>query len=468
MVDSTLHPDLLSGTTLRGRAARAVADEHLQLALHKATDRMATQKAAGVATIDNWEELRQAGRSIKQSVLGRLPDLLGRLADGVEARGGHVCWAATAEEATSYVLGVARRRGVRRVVKSKSMASEEIELNAVLEGAGIQVVETDLGEWIIQLARETPSHIIAPAIHKTRGDVAELFSRLEGGDLSDVPAELCHFAHDKLRERFLDAEMGISGVNFGIAETGSVVMVTNEGNGRMVTSLPPVHVAVMGMERILETWEQLDVMLALLTRAATGQEISTYVTALSGSRRAGEVDGPEEFHLVILDNGRSAILGTEFQEILHCIRCGACLNACPVYRQIGGHAYGWVYSGPVGAVLTPLLNHTSEAGELQEASSLCSACWEACPVGIPLQDMLLGLRRRRASAGGHAMGAAAWKAWAQAWRRPALYRASAASAGVASRIVPGALVPGRWSAGREAPRAPAGRSFRARWARGEV
>jgi L-lactate dehydrogenase complex protein LldF len=458
---------LLEGTSLRQRAATAVADEHLGLAIGRATDRMKTQKALGSGTLTNWEELREAGRSIRTESLARLPELLGQLADNVERLGGHVCWAATAEDANRYIVDVAKRRNAKLVAKSKSMACEEIGLNEALEASGVEVIETDLGEWIIQLADEKPSHIIAPAVHKTRGDVAELFSSVAGKPLSDVPAELCAFAREQLRERFFQADIGVSGVNFAIAETGSTVLVTNEGNGRMVTSVPPVHIAVMGMERILARAEQLDVMIALLPRAATGQEISTYTSITTGPRRPGEADGPDEYHLVIVDNGRSDVIGTELAEILHCIRCGACLNACPVYRQIGGHAYGWVYSGPIGAVLTPLLNHSQEAKELSDASSLCSACWEACPVKIPLQDMLLALRRQKAK-DASAPQRAMWRAWAATWSRPSLYKASTQTASMASRIVPTAFAPHGWRDGRELPRAPKGGSFRHRFAKGDL
>jgi L-lactate dehydrogenase complex protein LldF len=456
----------MTRSALRVRSADAVADDRLQLALQNATDRFALGR--GLATMSlNWEELREAARSIRSGILARLPQVLETLADNVEARGGHVFWAADAAEANDYVTSVARRTGTKLAVKSKSMASEEIHLNAALEAHGVEVVETDLGEWIIQLAGETPSHIIAPALHKNRHDVAELFSRIAGGDVSEVPAELCAFARERLREKFVRADLGITGVNFGVAESGTVITVTNEGNGRMVSSLPRTHIAIMGMERVVENWTQLDVLLALLTRAATGQPISVYVTAVTGPRRDGEVDGPDEFHLVILDNGRSKILGTDFQEVLHCIRCGACLNVCPVYRQIGGHAYGSVYSGPIGAVLTPLLYDTEEAKELSGASSLCSACWQACPVKIPLQDMLLHLRARKAPDAG-AAERAAWTAWAATWSSPAAYRASTRMASTAARMLPESLGPKAWSGGRARPRPPKGPSFRKRFEAGDI
>jgi L-lactate dehydrogenase complex protein LldF len=371
---------------------------------------------------------------------------------------------------------VARRIGARSAVKSKSMATEETGLNEALAAVGCEVTETDLGEWIIQLAGEHPSHIIAPAVHRNRHQIADTF-QAEAGlvERTTEPVELTAFARGELRRRFLEADLGITGANLGVAETGSVVLVTNEGNGRMVTSLPRVHVAVMGAERVVDTWEQADLILGLLSKAATGQMLSSYTSVVTGARRPGEVDGPDEFHLVILDNGRSDIAGTEFAEMLNCIRCGACLNVCPVYRQTGGHAYGWVYSGPMGAVLTPLLATTDagapepHAAELGGASSLCGACRDACPVEIPLPDLLLALRRRKAAAA-PAAERAAWRAWAAAWSRPAAYRASGWAATRTRRLAPVlARLPGasRWTASRHLP-APAARTFTERWQAGQV
>lgn len=452
---------------LRSRARAAVADDHLRGALRSFTDRLAAGRIEAQSSVENYEELREAARSIKAGVLDRLPETLDRLASIVEARGGRVFWAADAQEANAYVRSVAAANAVKLVVKSKSMVTEEIHLNAALESDGMEVVETDLGEWIIQLAHETPSHILAPAIHKTRGDIAALFNRVAGGDLSDVPAELCVFARSQLRDKFLAADMGVSGVNFGIAETGSIVLFTNEGNGRMVTSLPRVHVAVMGMERVLETWEQFDVFLTLLPRAASGQHISTYLSAITGPRLPPEVDGPDEFHLVVVDNGRSRILATEFREILHCIRCGACLNVCPVYRQMGGHGYGAVYSGPIGAVLTPLMKPGSEAAvELSGASSLCGACWDACPVKIPIHDLLLGLRSERAESASTLRERRAWSAWARAWSSPIAYRASTAAMAMGARRLPEAAFPSAWTDGRMPPRPEGGGTFRSRFKKG--
>jgi L-lactate dehydrogenase complex protein LldF len=457
--------------TLRRRTANAVTDPRLRAAVAGAVDTLSGRRDIAYGQLADVAGLRERARAVKAGVLQALPELLEQLADRLIARGVHVHWARTAEEANRTIVEIARRAGARRIVKSKSMATEEIELNAALEADGCLVTETDLGEWIIQVAHETPSHIIVPAIHRNRRQVAEALGRVVGGDLSDVPAELAAFARRQLRARFLEADLGISGVNFGVASAGALVLVTNEGNGRLVTSIPKVHVAVMGMERVVDTWAQLDLMLAMLTRAATGQPITTYVSVISGPRQGAEVDGPEEMHLVIVDNGRSAILGTEFTEMLACIRCGACLNVCPVYRQVGGHAYGWAYSGPMGAVLTPLLYKGAGADELPQASSLCGACWEACPVGIPLQDMLLALRRRNASAHTAGPEQMAWSAWAASWSRPATYRASLRAASLVGRMLgsprrtPGGF--DRWSQERNLPALPR-RGFRELWKRGAI
>jgi len=462
---------LLGTATLRDRQCVAVADGHLRETVHRAVDRFGPARSFALGQLHDSASLRAAARAIRSEILADLPAVLERLADNVIAAGGNVCWADDATAANAYIAELATRIGARTVVKSKSMATEEIGLNEALEAVGCDVVETDLGEWIIQLAEETPSHIIAPAMHRDRYQITELFERKAGGrDLSSVPEELNAFARSRLREAFLAADLGVTGANFGVAETGSIVLVTNEGNGRMVSSLPRVHVAVMGMERVVETWEQLDLMLTLLTRSASGQGLTSYTSVVTGPRRPGEVDGPDEFHLVILDNGRSAILGTEFHEMLNCIRCGACLNVCPVYRQTGGHAYGWVYTGPMGAVLTPLLAaDVPGAAELSDASTLCGACMDACPVEIPLQDLLLGLRRKKAADAGARAGIA-WRTWARAWSRPSTYRSSAKVmafggrlGGLAARL-PGAR---RWAAGRELPRA-ARRTFQERWRAGEV
>lgn len=439
----------MSGKSLRVRARGAIADRALGANLAFATDHLALKRAEAVGGIANWEELRRSARAVRERTLSRLPEVLSLLADRVEAAGGRVFFAADGAEACRYVVEVAQRHGARRVAKAKSMISEEIELNRALAGAGIEVAETDLGEWIVQLSGEPPSHIVAPAVHLSRGQVADLFTRHGGEGLTDDPVALTAFARHRLREVFLSADVGITGCNYAVAETGTVCLVTNEGNGRMVTSLPPVHIAVMGMERVVETWEDLDLMLSLLARSATGQALTAYTTMVTGPRRRGEVDGPGEFHLVVIDGGRSGILGSSYREVLHCIRCGACLNVCPVYRQIGGHAYAATYSGPIGAVLSPLLRG-GEACQLRMASSLCGACYQACPVMIPLQDLLLSLRRDAARAASRPERWL-WRLWARAWSIPRLYRLSLRLARLGARFVPGRLVP-RWGAGRDFPR----------------
>lgn len=464
----------LRSTTLRRRTTTAVDDPILRRNVANAVDRFRVAKDDAYDRIHEPDVLRRALRGVRNEVLSDWAGVLGRLADNVLANGGHVCWAPDAASANTYIAAVATRTGATRAVKSKSMATEETGLNEALAEAGCTVTETDLGEWIIQLADEHPSHIIIPAVHRNRHQIADTFQDHAGmGRRTTEPAELTSFARAELRRRFLEADLGITGVNLGVAETGSVVLVTNEGNGRMVTTVPRVHVAVMGAERVVDTWEQADLLLGLLSKAATGQALTTYTSITTGPRRPGEVDGPDEFHLVILDNGRSDLAGTEFAEMLNCIRCGACLNVCPVYRQTGGHAYGWVYSGPMGAVLTPLLSATGPqdrpALEVANASTLCGACMDACPVEIPLQDLLLGLRRRKAPSAPLAERAA-WKAWAAAWSRPTTYRGSLrAASGARDLTVRLGWLPGirRWSDGRALPDV-ANRTFGERWDAGDV
>lgn len=451
---------------LRTRAAVALADPRLRTALATVTDTLA-ERLAQADDLSNLDELKVAARAVRNEVISNLPELLASFADNVEAAGGRVHWAADAAEATGQINRIVDEHQAQLVVKSKSMLTEEIGLNEALEARGVEVVETDLGEWIVQLDGQPPSHIIAPAIHLNRDDVAAIFNRTSEVVLSNDPAELCGYARTSLRSKFLAADVGITGCNFAVAETGTVVLVTNEGNGRMVTSVPPVHVVVMGMERIVETWDQLDLMLALLARSATGQALSVYTSQTTGPRRDGETDGPDELHVVIVDNGRSEIIGTEFQEMLHCIRCGACLNVCPVYRQIGGHAYDSVYSGPMGAVLTPLLSATDATRELADASTLCGACHDVCPVGIPLQDLLLAARRAKRDEAGR-LEQQAWRAWAAAWRRPAGYRASLASVRAGAGRLPSSLLPASWTRGRAAPASRGRSNLRERLKRGEL
>ncbi len=419
-----------ASTSFDARVCQALADGQLQRALGSAAERFLVGRERAWAELEDVEALRTQAQAIRRHTIAHLDRYLPQLADSVTRNGGTVHWAHDGYHAARIITTMARERGVQQVVnhivKSKSMTSEEIHLNRALEDADITVDETDLGEWIIQLAGETPSHIIAPAIHKTKKQVAELF-RAETGqpDIpNDIPA-LTEVARQSLRRRFLAADMGISGGNFAVAETGTVVIVTNEGNGRFTTGLPRIHVAVIGIEKVVPTWEDLALLLTLLPRSATGQRASSYVTMVTGPRRAGEGDGPDEFHLVILDNGRSDLLGTKYEEILSCIRCGACLNVCPVYRKIGGHAYGSTYPGPIGAVLTPLYDGLDEFAELPHASTLCGACRDACPVRIDLPRMLLDLRDdevQRVPA--VAPPALRWAFWLYRWVAgvPALYR----------------------------------------------
>ena len=379
-------------TPLRARAGAALRDPQLQEALGIATTKFMALRREAFAEFPEGDALRDRARAIKEATLARLDHYLDQLIDQIEARGGHVHYAATAAEARSIVVDIARRTGTRTVVKSKSMATEEIDLNEALLHAGIAPIETDLGEYIIQLAGERPSHIIAPAIHKTKGQVAELFSRELHRRVPADPEELTRVARVELREKFLQAEMGITGANFAVADTGTLVLVTNEGNGRMVTSLPRIHVALMGIEKVVPSMTDLAVFLSILARSATGQKLSSYTTLVRGPRQPGELEGPDEFHLILMDNGRARQIAGPLREALYCLRCGACLNVCPVYRQIGGHAYGYTYPGPIGILLTAMLRGEESVKELAHASSLCGACKDVCPVRIDIPKMLVELR----------------------------------------------------------------------------
>jgi len=364
-------------------------------AVQQATARFAVGRSARVAELPQFEQLRQIASDIRLHTIENMDTYLLRFEEKVTAAGGHVHWATTAEDARQIVLDIARQNNVRLAVKAKSMATEEIGLNHALESAGIEALETDLGEYIIQLAGTGPSHIIVPAVHLKKEEIAALFSEKLHMDAPADPAELARIAREILREKFLAAEMGISGANFLIAETGTLVMVTNEGNGRMCTTLPDLHVAVVGIDKVIPDWESLTVFLKLLARSATGQKLSTYTQFITGPRRAEGEFGPKEFHLVLLDNGRSNILKDPVgREVFKCIRCGACANACPVYKNVGGFAYGWFISGPIGAIFAPQMLGTPAARELPYASTLCGACADVCPVKIPIPTILRHLRRR--------------------------------------------------------------------------
>lgn len=437
----------LSSETFDQNAKAALADSHLRGALKNATSLFGERRKAAAASLPNWEDLRSEARAIKDEVLSHLDRYLEEFVGNAESRGAKIHWARDAAEANSIVCGLATERKARTVVKSKSMTTEETHLNDALEAAGMQVVETDLGEYIIQLAEEPPSHIIAPAIHKTRGQIAELFNTELGMPLTDDVARLTSTARATLRDRFAAADVGISGVNFAIAETGTIVIVENEGNIRLTTSLPRIHIAVMGIEKVLPHFADLDVFLKLLPRSGTGQRLTTYQSYITGTKRHPDDEGPEELHIVLLDNGRSRMLAHPVtRQSLACIRCGACLNACPVYQQVGGHAYGSVYPGPIGAVITPQLMGIEKSAQLPYASSLCGACREVCPVKIDIPRLLLHLRAEIAPRKGKLSERLAFKLWAQVMMRPSLYKLSSVVGRVMQRFIPVAKA---WTDGRD-------------------
>src|SRR5436309_16098244 len=405
-----------------GASTQALADPTLQQALTRLTDTLLAGNRRGYAALADSSDLRDHAKRIKEHTLAHLDQYLEQLEASVHKFGGKVHWAATAEDARRIVVEIAQQAKCKHAVKSKSMTSEEIHLNPALERAGVEVTETDFGEYIIQVAGERPSHLVAPAVHHTRESVARVLSKRLGESLPDDPAALALTGRRVLRAKFRQSDLGITGANFAVAETGSVVLITNEGNGRLTTTCPRVHVALMGMEKVIPRLADLPVFLKLLARAATGQTLSVYTTMNTGPRRPGERDGPEQFHLVILDNGRSRVLATPFRESLQCIRCGACLNACPVYRRIGGHAYGGVYSGPIGSILTPLFDSVEANPHLPHASSLCGACQAACPVKINIPHMLIGLRELQHQRKRSRWEALAYRVWKELLRRPWLYR----------------------------------------------
>ncbi len=449
-------------------AREALGNEFLQRALRSAMVRFRELQAPVIAEIPEWQALRAYAHEVKLHTLGRLDRYLQQLEQEVSARGGRVHWARDGGEAATIIARLARGR---YVVKSKSMTSEEIHLNEALERAGCEVTEGDLGEYLIQLAGEAPSHIIAPVVHRSKESIAELLSAAAGTPLPAEPEVLTAAARRLLRQRFLRADVGITGVNFAVAETGTIVVVENEGNIRLTTSLPRIHIALMGIEKVIPRVADLAVFLTLLPRAATGQRMSSYVSFITGPRRPGEADGPEEFHLVIMDNGRARIQAdAEMRESLACIRCGACLDVCPVFERTGGHAYESEYSGPIGAVITPLYRGLRAAGDLPFASSLCGACGEVCPVKIDLPRLLLELRARVVRERG-----ASWserifvRAWTWVMTRPARLGFAARAARMLQRLVRRRLLPlpypfSRWTVSRDLPVPPA-RAFRDGWSK---
>lgn len=425
----------ISESTYEKRVQEGLDNEFMRQAVSAAQERMGTGRLKAASDLGDWEAWRDLGEEIREHTINNLDYYLHELSEAVAASGGHVFFAQTKTEANEYIKQVIQEQKGKKVVKSKSMVTEELGLNEELQNINVDVVETDLGEWILQLDEDPPSHIVAPALHKNKEQIQQTFKKNRHYKGSAKPEELATFAREQLREEFLSADIGITGCNFAVAETGSVTLVTNEGNGRLVTSLPNTLISVMGMERIVPTWEELDVLVSLLTRSAVGQKLTSYVTSITGPKCEGEIDGPEHFHLVIVDNGRSKMLGTEFQSALHCIRCAACINVCPVYRHIGGHAYGSIYPGPIGAVITPILDGYEDHVDLPYASSLCAACTEACPVKIPLHELLIRHREHIVEQGdkvpfSEKMAMRGFGIWA---KHPAAYKMSRSFARTALR-----------------------------------
>lgn len=405
---------------LRARLAEAHRDQRVVAAVHLATWRKVEARADAMAGLRHYAALRDRAAQIRQHTLDHLPQYLEQFVERATALGATVHFAADADAACATVCDIAVRRGLKLAVKSKSMTTEEVHLNDALLAAGVRVVETDLGEFIVQIDRDRPSHIITPIIHKDRRQVARAMARELGCPYTEDPAEMTRIARQHLRGIFRRCDLGITGANFAVAETGTLCLVTNEGNGRMTVTRPRVHVALVGIEKIIPRLIDLPVILKLLARSSTGQPLGAYTTLITGPRREGDVDGPEELHIVLLDNGRRRILSGPFREVLRCVRCGACLNACPVYRNVGGHAYNSVYPGPIGSVLSPLL-YGRPAEELPRASSLCGLCYQVCPVKIDIPRLLVQLRtatRARQPRGKRLL----MRAWAWAMDRPWLYR----------------------------------------------
>lgn len=454
------------------RAAKALKDPDLRRALTKFKTGFPVNRARAVANLPEFEALRDAAKAVKDHTLAHLDHYLEAFEARVRDSGGHVHWARDAADARAIILRLAQERGARLIAKGKSMVSEEIGLNAALEAAGIKAVETDLGEYILQIRGEVPSHIVAPALHLSKEQVAADFRRththLPPDRPLDQPTDLLAEARGELRDVFLNADIGITGANFLVAETGSSIIVTNEGNGDLSQTLARCHIVLTGIEKVVPTLADATLLLRLLARSATGQEITAYTTFSTGPRRVDDPDGPREFHVVLLDNGRSALMGTEMQEVLRCIRCGACMNHCPVYHAVGGHAYGWVYPGPIGAALDPALIGLEEARHLPNASTFCGKCESVCPVKIPLPKIMH--RWREVEFQGRmsppALRRGLWF-WALFAKRPGLYRLATS---IAMRVMgwmgKGSFrslpLAGGWTDSRDFP-APQGGTFQSRY-----
>ncbi len=426
----------LTASQFKESAIIALKDITLQTALERGTGNADGRRREVMGELPHAQALRQQARGARLRALHDLPDLLEQMEANVTANGGHVLWAADGAEANRHILDICQRHSLKRGVKSKSMATEEINMHDALEPEDIHVIETDLGEYIVQIGHDHPSHIIMPVMHMTKEQIRDLFIRELNMDYTDDASAMTAFIRQRLRGEYINADFGMSGGNFLIAETGSLVIVTNEGNGRLSTSVPRVHIAVVGIEKIIPTWEDFATLIQILPRSATGQRLSVYVNGISGPARPDEPDGPEEFYLILLDNGRSDIYASDYSEALACIRCGACLNACPVYQNVGGHSYGWVYPGPIGSILTPLLKGKENAALLPFASSLCGACKQACPVDINIPDMLLMLRRDLQDVQ-EPVWKVGMKAYQYGFSHPLLYEMGGKFASIASRAISG-------------------------------
>ena len=456
---TSMHFKATAGVKLR--------NANLQAALGRLQTNFVRGRAERVAEFGNYEEIRAAAAAIRDRALASLDAYLEEFERNAAARGAVVHWAETRDDVNRIVCEIARRHGVRKAVKSKSMVTEECALNDALEAAGVEVVETDLGEYILQLAKEPPSHIVAPVVHKSLDEVSDLFAARHGAPRKTDIAQLTREARERLRPHFLGADMGITGANFFVAESGSTLIVTNEGNGRLVTTLPRVHVAITGIEKVVPTLEDVATLMRLLPPHGTGQTISNYISVTTGVRSPDEQEGPEHFHVILLDGGRSELLGGELQPMLRCIRCGACMNHCPVYQSVGGHAYGWVYPGPMGSVLTPAYVGLENALDLPNAATFCNQCGVVCPVKIPLPDLMRTLRERqferRLKGWTERAALAAWR-WSA--RRPRVYAMITALAarvlawmGGAERRLRRIPFGAGWTGQRDLP-APQGRTFR--------
>ncbi len=450
------------------RAHVKLNDVELQRNLAKIKGKFVAKRGEALTELDDVDATRDAARDIRQRALDNLDVWLEMFERNATARGATVLWAETPADVNKLVLEIAFRHGVQRIIKSKSMVSEESALDHAIEGAGLNVVETDLGEYILQInGYEPPSHIIGPALHKSKEEVSELFARQHGTARKDDIAALCLEARGVLREHYLGADMGISGGNFFVAESGSVVLVTNEGNATLTTTLPKVHVAISGIEKIVPTLEDVATLMRLLPRSATGQSISNYVDVLTGPKGEGEFHGAEHMYFILVDCGRTAVLASDVSEALRCIRCGACMNHCPVYQNVGGHSYGWVYPGPIGAILTPMYVGLENARDLPSASTLCNQCGVVCPVRIPLPDLQRKLREHAFERGLRSwQERAGIRLWSWLARRPRLYGAVSRVGVRMLRLMGGRahairrLPLGRgWTEGRDMP-APQGRTFR--------